>query len=111
MERGRQSNGANLRCPSTGFKKGEPVVPTNFVGNPGAAVKLDQVCATTQQDVLAIVHHLARARMLIRGCPATKIGAPLKQCHAEAGIGERAGRSQASQTAAYDRYRGGLRWL
>ena len=72
-KRRRQPAGA-----SAGLNKGELIEPLNFVAYAELLVEMNQVGAASQQDVLAIVHHLAGSRMLIRGRPAPNIRTALK---------------------------------
>jgi hypothetical protein len=68
----------DYRLSSSRFQKGQFLIPANLVENSHTTIEVEQVCAAAEQDVLAIVNDLSRARMLIRRGPATEIRAALK---------------------------------
>ncbi len=102
MERCGPAGGANLGGLTTGEHEGEVVVPANFVLHAEASVEVDEIGATTEQDVLAVVDDFASSRMLIRRCPSAEIRATLEQGDAIANFGERAGSGETGEAAAYD---------
>src|SRR5580765_8990391 len=87
---------------STRLNKREFVKPTDLPAYSQALIKMDEVGTAAKQHMLAVVHHLARARMLIRRRSAAHIGPPLKKRNAQPCIGERAARRQPGQSAADD---------
>jgi hypothetical protein len=48
-------------------------VPLNGIGHAQTLIEVEQVGATTHQDVLAIVEHLTSARVSEAGCSATQL--------------------------------------
>src|SRR5207245_5061543 len=93
---------------SAWLEKRQPVVPADFVLHADAPVKLDQISAATQQNVLAVVHHLARTRMLIGRSAPAEIRAALEKGYAESAIGEGTSGSQPRQAASDDGHPGRL---
>jgi len=81
--------------------------PADLFFHPDAAVKIHQVGATTQQHVLAVVHHFAGAGMLVGGGAAAKIGAALEEAYPKTGLRQGAPCRQPRQAAAGNRYGGG----
>ena len=71
-----------------GSMKCQVIVPANLPLDAEARIELDQIRATAQQHVLAVVHHFAGAGMLVgRGASAEK-GTALKQRHLKSAVGE-----------------------
>ena len=53
-------------------------VPLDGIGHAQALIEVEQVGATTHQDVLAIVQHFTSARVGETGCSATKFAPRLQ---------------------------------
>ena len=53
-------------------------VPFDGVGHAQALIEVEQVGATTHQDVLAIVEHFTSARVSEAGCSATQLASCLQ---------------------------------
>ncbi len=94
MQRRGKKRGPNDRGAPARLQKGQPVIPANFLLHADVPVKLHEVGAAAEQHVLAVVHHLAGARMLVGRCASAEIGAAFKQSHAKTAIGERASSRQ-----------------
>jgi hypothetical protein len=69
---------SDLGFTSARLEKCQLLVPANLVLHAGTLVKIEQIGATSQQNMLAIIHHLASARMLIGRSAPTKIRTPLE---------------------------------
>ena len=78
------------------------MVPTNFVFHSKTPIKLDEIGATTEQHVLAVIHHLAGAGMLVGRGTSPEKRAALKQRDLETAIGEGATGGQPGQAATYN---------
>ena len=79
--------------------KQQPVKKSNLIRRADAAVKILEVRAATQRNVLAVVHVLA-ARQHVRRGTAAQVGPLFEQTHAEAGFSQRDGRGKSRQAAA-----------
>ena len=81
--RGVQRSGQRRRLDHRGtaarLEKSHPLVPANLVLDSDTPIELDQIRAAAEQNVLAVVHNLASARMLIGRCPAAQIGPALEE--------------------------------
>src|SRR6202034_2024905 len=106
MQRRRQRRCMHHTGAAARFDEIHFVEPTDFVFHADAAVELDEVGADAKEDVLAVIDDFTGAGMLVRRSAATEVGAAFEESDAEAGIGEGAGRGQASETAAGDGYCG-----
>src|SRR4029077_8910168 len=78
-----QRRGLDHRGATSGLEKGHALKPANLVLNSDTLVELNQVGAAAEQNVLAVVHHFASARMLIGRGPSAKIRAPLEEGNAK----------------------------
>ena len=108
MQRRRQSNRAQLewtkpRSAPARLDHGHVGGPVNLVLNADPPVKPKQICAASEQHVLAIVDRLANARMEIGAGAPAKITALLNQMHAQPSLGQRASCAHACHAAADDR--------
>ena len=65
-----------------------------------APVKADEIGAAAEEHVLAVVDDLAHAGMQVGAGPSAQVTAPLDQLHAQASLGQRAGRAHAGHAAA-----------
>ncbi len=90
MERSRPRRGSDLTTVAIRRNKSQAVVPTDLVLDTEPPIEIDQVGATTKQDVLTVVEHLASRGMFIRRCSPAKIGTPLEERDLVTGIGKRA---------------------
>ena len=79
VERSRQRCRLDDRGPPAGLEESHPLVPANLVFDSNTPVELDQVSAAAEQNVLTVVHHFTRPRMLIGGRPATQVRAALEE--------------------------------
>ena len=86
-------------APSIRRRKKQSIEETNFFSRAYPPVKIFKVRATSQRDVLAIVHMLA-AREHVRRGTATQMGPLFEQTYAEAGFSQRDGRGKSRQAAA-----------
>jgi hypothetical protein len=75
----------------------------NLLRNADAPVEAQQIGAAAEERVLAIVDDFTHAGMKVRRSPPAKIAALLNQLHAQAGLGQGAGRAHAGHAAADDR--------
>ncbi len=66
-------------------------------------IEVNQVGATAEQHVLAVVHHLARAGQFVRRSPSAEIGTPLKQLDAISCVRQRTAGRDTGEPAADDR--------
>ena len=104
VQRSRQRGGVHHAGAAAGLDEGHVIVPANFIFHSDAAVELDEVGADAEEHVLTVVHHFAGAGMLVGRGTATEIRAALKESDAEAGVRERAGRSESGEATAGDGY-------
>ena len=72
----------------------------NALGNADALVEADQIGATTEEHVLAVVDDFVDARMAVGTGAAAKIAAALDKLDAEPGFGQRAGGTHARHSPA-----------
>jgi ADP-glucose pyrophosphorylase len=63
-------------------------------------IKFNEICAATQQKMLAIIQHLARAWMFIRRSAATHIRTSLKHRDLESHVSQGTARGKSGQPAA-----------
>ena len=105
MQRRGQERRPQFRLPSSRLDEGIALVPANLVFDADLAVEAEQVGAAAQQQVLAVVDRLRGAGKLVAGGASAKVGTPLVEPHAEAGVGQCATRSQPGESAACDRHR------
>ena len=77
----------------------QAVVGANLRFRAGATVKIRQVGAATERDVLAIVHFAAVGQRVRRGAPA-QMGTLLDEPDFEPSFSQRDGGGQTRQTAA-----------
>ena len=103
MHRGGQEGGLHGGDSAARLDKRHAVVPMNLVRDSDFFVELDQVRAYAKQNVLAIIHDLARPWMLVGRSAASEEWTFFKECHSEAEIRERARCCQPGQTASGDR--------
>ena|SRR5438132_8152775 len=99
MKRGGQKPGLHHSAAALGIEKEQPVEKFDFVGGADAPVEILKIGATTEGDVLTIVHMLAVGQHIGR-CPATKEGTLFKQAYAPAGFSQRDAGCQPRQPAA-----------
>src|SRR5882724_5603477 len=90
VERSRQECRLQHRLPSTRLDEGHTIEPANFVFDSDCLIKLEQVGAETEEDVLTVVHYLASAGMFVRRGAAAEIRTAFEQGHAKSGLRERA---------------------
>jgi hypothetical protein len=102
MEGRWQPRTAKGRCPTARFEKRQTVVPADFSGDASLLVKVQEIGATTQKDVLAVIDGLARAGMLVGGSAAAEIRTALEESNPVAGAGKSASRGQSGEAAADD---------
>src|ERR1700723_430641 len=100
MERRRQRGGVHHAGAAAGFDKSHLVIPADFVFHPDTAIELDKIGADAEEDMLAVVDDFAGSWMLVGRCASAEIRPALKERDAKAGIGERAGGGESSQTPA-----------
>jgi hypothetical protein len=107
MQGCRKRGRGNFGSTSAGLEKCQLFVPANLVLHAGALVKIEQIRATSKQNVLAVVHHFARTRMLIGRSAPSQIRTPFEQGDEIAGIRKRAtgGESRESTTCDGNRRR------
>ena len=96
------------RSAAARLEKRQSLVPANLVLDSSAAVEIDQVGAASKQHMLAVINHLAGARMLIRGSAPAQVWAPFKERDAKSGFSQGASSSEAGQAASRDRDRSRL---
>ena len=78
VQRGRQPRRLDYRGAAAGLEESQAVIPANLVFGSDALVELDQVGTAAQQNVLAIVHDLASARVLVGRGPASQVWTPVR---------------------------------
>jgi hypothetical protein len=71
MQRGWQESWFQYGLPSARFDERHTIEPANFIFNADGAVEGDQVGAEGEENVLAVVHDFAGARVLVRRSPST----------------------------------------
>ncbi len=76
------------------------VKPADFFANAQTLIKFNEICAATQQKMLAIIQHLARAWMFIRGGAATNIRTSLKKRDLESHVSQSTACGKSGQPAA-----------
>ena len=103
MQRCRQASDLDFGVSTPGFEEVQSRIPADFVFHSATPVEINQVGAAAEQHVLTVVDDLSSSWMLIRRCPATEIGTPLKQLDTISGVSQRAASSKASKTTADDR--------
>ena len=79
MQRRGQKGGLKDAPAPTRLYEGKSIEPADCLAYPEAPIKIDQVGAVTEQHVLAVVDHLAGARVQVRGGAAAKIAPLLEQ--------------------------------
>lgn len=102
MEGSRKKRWSDPAGASAGFDEGQFIEPLNFVIYSKLLIEMDEIGAAAEQDVLAVVHHLAGAGMLIGRGASANVGASLKDCDLKTRIGKRAAGGQSGKTAADD---------
>ena len=70
MQRRRPARRTDLRSPATWLDESQTVEPSDFVDDPDATIKVEQIGAASEEDVLTVIYNLAGSRMLIRRCSA-----------------------------------------
>jgi hypothetical protein len=75
VERRWQPGGSNDAAAPAGLDVGEPAEPGDLVFNAEPGVKVDEVGAAAEQDVLAVIDGLAGAGVGIGGGAAANVGA------------------------------------
>src|SRR5260221_11822769 len=100
MQRRRKKTLFQNRSAPAGLDKRHGVRPTDILLDSNATIELNEVCATAEQHMLAVVDDFAGTGMLIRRRATTQVRTPLKQGHAETGSGKGASSGQSSQTAS-----------
>jgi hypothetical protein len=65
VKRSRQDRRIDLGSATTGLDERQAVKPLDLVFGTKPAVQVDQVGATAEQNVLAVVHYFARAWMFV----------------------------------------------
>src|ERR1700681_6600 len=85
VQRSGQPGSRHCAAPSIRSRELEAAKKLNFVRGAHPAIKIFQVRATTERDVLAIIHMLAAREHIRRGTP-TQVGPLFEQTYAEAGF-------------------------
>ena len=101
MKRGWQRGWRDHRGASAWFEESQPVVPANLVFDAQPFVESDEVRAAAEQHVLAVVHHFAGARMLIRRSASAEIRPALEQGHPKATLGKGAPGGESRQSTPH----------
>ena len=78
MQRGRKVGRLNHRHTTAGFEKIHPVIPADLFLDPDPLVKLNQVGAATEKNVLAVIDYFPGTGVLVRRRPAAQVGTLLK---------------------------------
>src|SRR3954470_262061 len=104
MQRCRKRSDVDDRISSARFEEVEPRKPADFVFHSAPPIKVDQVGAATEQDVLAVVDNLASPGVLIRRCPSAQIRTPLIQPDVVTSFRQGAASGQTGKSAANNRY-------
>jgi len=102
----RQYSSPHFRRPSTRLDKPVFRIKSDLVPHPKPLVKIEQVYAAPQEQMLAVIHHFRplAAHGPGRGASAQE-GARLVKIHLETGAAQRRSRSQTGQAAAQHRNR------
>src|SRR5882672_1614396 len=107
MQGRRQERRRDHRCPSARLNECHMVIPADLVLYSQTLVKLNEVGAAPQKNMLAVVHHFPCSRVLIRRGAASQIWPPLEQSHLQAALSQSTCRGQPRQSASDDRHLGG----
>ena len=110
MQRRRQGRAPELRPPAGGVDERHAQLGLQAHARLGAdaAEEPERLVIAAEEDVLAVVHQLARGRIDERGGAAAKPRAGVEDEHARAGLGETAGGGEAREASAdHDRVVGG----
>src|SRR6185312_1103280 len=100
MKWGGHKRWLNDRLAAAGFDKSERVIPANLVFHADALVEIDQVRAAAQQNVLAVVHNFAGARMFVGRSASPEVGTLFEEPDAESATRQGASGGQSGQAAA-----------
>ncbi len=80
------------------------VEPAEFVERADAAVKVDEIGAAAEEEMLAVVDDFAGARVLVGRCASADVGAALNEAHFVAGVGECLRGGESGDTSPDDCY-------
>ena len=80
-----------------------------MIGDADAPVKLNQIRADAEQNVLAIVDNFAGAGVFVGRCASAEKWAALEEGDAESSIGERASRGESGESSSGDGHCGWVR--
>ena len=94
MKRRRQEASVHNSSAPLRIEKEEPIEELDFAGGADAAVKIIEICAASQSDVLTIVHMFAVGQHVGRRAAAKK-GTLFKQTNPPAGFSQRDARCQS----------------
>ena len=89
---------------ATGLNKRDALVPAHLILDAKAMVKIEQIGAAAQQHVLAVVHHLARAGMLVGRSTAAEKCSALEERNFVPGIGQRTCGRESGESPADNAY-------
>ncbi len=106
MKRSWQESRFQHRLPCSRLDESHAGEPANLVLDPDDTIKGDQVRATAEEHVLAVVHDLPSSGMFVRRSAASEIGTAFEDGYAETAVRERARGGKAGQSASDDRHCG-----
>ena len=99
VQRRRQWRGFDDGALALLISKIKPVVEANLFARANARIKVRQICAAAQRDVLAIVHLAAIGQRVGSGASA-QVGTFFQQTNPQTGFSQRDGGRQTRQPAA-----------
>jgi hypothetical protein len=102
VERRGQTGRTKRRAAAAGLDHCHLAGPVNLVRNAEMMVEADEIGAAAEERMLAVVDDFVDAGMEIGTGATTEVAAALDELHAEASLGESAGRAHAGDTCADD---------
>ena len=102
MQRRGQERRLEQGAASAGLDEGEVVVPADGVERVEAAIEVDEVGASADQHMLAVIDDLSGAGMFVGGGAASDVGAAFEQADLIAAVGEGAGGGESGEASADD---------
>src|SRR6185437_4510548 len=100
MKRSRQRRWLDDRLAAAGFNKRERLIPANLIFHANTLIELNDIRASAEQNMLAVVHHFSGAGMFVGGSAAAQVRTLFEEGDAETADRQSASGGQSREAAA-----------